>query len=75
MDFLGPHFGGVSVELPKKFREKKLRLQLNNFTKKLDFHVLWFRRREEQRTKIRKKKNEKKKKKTHRGQKWVGWLG
>ena len=44
MDFLGPHFGGFPVELPKKFREKKLRLQLNNFTQKLDFDVLWFRR-------------------------------
>ena len=29
----------------KKFRGTKLRLQLNNFTQKLDFDVLWFRRR------------------------------
>ena len=36
---------GFPVELPQKFREKKLRLQLNNFTQKLDFDVLWFRRR------------------------------
>ena len=45
IDFFGPHFGGFAVELPEKFREKKLHLQLNNFTEKLDFHVLWFRRR------------------------------
>ena len=31
--------------LPKKFRETKLRLQLINFTQKLDIDVLWFRRR------------------------------
>ena len=60
------------------FREKKLRLQLNNFTQKLNFHVL--RLGEEERTIITKKKKEKKGKKgkkgkkrnkPHRGQKWV----
>ena len=30
---------------PKKFQEIKLRLQFNSFTHKLDFDVLWFRRR------------------------------
>ena len=44
MDFLGPHFGGFPVGCPKKFRENKLRLQLNTFTQKVDFDVLWFRR-------------------------------
>ena len=37
--------GGFPGELLKKFPEKKLRLQLNNFTQKLIFNVLWFRRR------------------------------
>ena len=41
IDFLEAHFGGFTVE----FRETKLRLQLNNFTQKLDFDVVWFRRR------------------------------
>ena len=41
IDFLGPILGG---NCPKKFREKKLHFQLNNFTQKLDFDVLWFRR-------------------------------
>ena len=44
IDFSGPILGGFPVELPKKFREKKLHLQLNNFTQKLNFHVLLFRR-------------------------------
>ena len=45
MDFLGAScWGGSRWSCPKKFREKKLRLQLNNFTQKVDFHVLWFRR-------------------------------
>ena len=71
MDFWGPILGGSRWSFPKKFREKKLRLQLNNFTQKLNFDLLWFRRRA---YKIRKKKKEKKKrKKPHRGQKWVGW--
>ena len=38
-----------------------MHLQLNNFTQKLDFHVLWFRRRRAY--KIRKKKRKKKRKK------------
>ena len=38
-------WGGPAGVAPKTFGEKKLRLQLNNFTQKLDFHVLWFRRR------------------------------
>ena len=47
IDFLGPILGGPRPpwSCPKKFREKKLYLQLNNFTQKLDFDVLWFRRR------------------------------
>ena len=45
IDFLGPHFGGVPVELPQKISGEKMRLQLNNFTQKLYFDVLWFRRR------------------------------
>ena len=48
------------MELPQKI-SKKLRLQLNNLTQKLDFDVLWFG--EEERTKIRKKKRKKKEKK------------
>ena len=59
--------GGPRGSCPKKYQEKKLRLQLNNFTQKLDFDVL------EERTKIWKKKKRKRKKKPHRGQKWVGW--
>ena len=44
-DFLGPHFGGVPGGVaPKKFQETQLRMYLNNFTQKLDFYVLWFRR-------------------------------
>ena len=31
--------------VPKKFQETKLRLQVNNFKQKLDFGVLWYRRR------------------------------
>ena len=41
IDFWGFRFGIG----PKKLQETKLRLQLNNFTQKLDFDVLWFRRR------------------------------
>ena len=45
IDFLGPHFGGVPGGVaPKKFQETQLRMYLNNFTQKLDFYVLWFRR-------------------------------
>ena len=50
------------MELPQKFREKKLNLKLNNFTQKLDFDVLWFRRRRAY-TKFRKKEKKKKGKK------------
>ena len=35
-------FGDSRGSRPKKLRETKLRLQLNNFTQKLDFDVLWF---------------------------------
>ena len=43
--FLGPHFGGVPGGVaPKKFQKTQLRMYLNNFTQKLDFYVLWFRR-------------------------------
>ena len=58
---MAPIWGGFRWSCPKIFREKKLHLQLNNFTQKLDFHVLWLG--EEERTKIRKKKREKKGKK------------
>ena len=44
-----------------------MRLQLNNFTQKLDFDVLWFRRR------AYKNWEEKKRDEPHRGQTWVGW--
>ena len=37
--------GSSQWSCPKKFREKKMRLQFNNFTQKLDIDVLWFRRR------------------------------
>ena len=61
MEFWGSILGGFLVELPQKFQEKKLRLQLNNFTQKLDFDFCGLG--EEERTKIRKKKKEKKGKK------------
>ena len=57
-DFLRPHFGGFLENGLKKLRETKLRSKLNNFTQKLDFDVLWFRRRE---YKIYKEKTESKK--------------
>ena len=63
MNFLG----GSQGSCPRKFREKKLRLQLNNFTQKLNFHVLWFRRA----YKIYEEKG--KRNKPHRCHKWVGW--
>ena len=53
-----------------------MQLQLNNFTQKLDFDILWFRRRVHKIQKKKGKKGEKKKekvKKPHRRQKWVGW--
>ena len=42
-------FGGPSLGVPrgvgsKKFWETKLRLQLNNFTQKLDLDVQWYKR-------------------------------
>ena len=43
--FWGPILGGSRESCPKNFLEKKLRLQLNNFAQKLNFDVLWFRRR------------------------------
>ena len=43
---------------PKKFWEKKLRVQLNSFAKSVQ---------------NLERKKRKKKEKTHRGQKWVGW--
>ena len=57
MDFLG----GYRWSCPKKFREKKVHLQLNNFTQKLDFHVLWFRRSKKSVQKLGRKKGKKKK--------------
>ena len=33
------------MELPQKISGEKIAFQLNNFTQKLDFDVLWFRRR------------------------------
>ena len=70
-EFPKTFFGGhlfVFVEYLKKFRETKLRLQLNNVTQKLDFNVLWFRKRRAHQL-LKAKKEEKK---AHRGQKWVG---
>ena len=43
--FWAPIWGGSRWSCPKKFREKQLPLQFNNFIQKLDFDVLWFRRR------------------------------
>ena len=44
--FWVPIFRGVPASVAaKKIRQTKLRLQLNNFTLKLNFNVLWFRRR------------------------------
>ena len=57
INFRGPIFGGFWRCGPKKFRETKLRLQLNKFTQKLDFDVLG----EEERTRFRKRKNKKEK--------------
>ena len=47
INFWGAILGGFRRSGPKKFWETKLRLQLNNFTQKLDFNVLWFRWRTE----------------------------
>ena len=60
MDFWRPHLGGFPMELPQEFREKKLRLQLNNFTQNLDFDVLWFKRRRVYKISEEKKGKEKK---------------
>ena len=75
MDFWGPILGGFRWSCPKKFREKKLCLQLNNFTQKLYIDVLWFSRRRayKNQEENKGKKEEKKGNKPHRGQKWVGW--
>ena len=59
--------GGFRESRPKKFLEAELCLQLNNFKQKLDFDVLWFKKR------AHKIKEEKKRKKPHGDQKWVGW--
>ena len=72
IDFWGPILGGFPVELTKKFREKKLRLQLNNFIQKLNFHVCGL---GEERTKFREKKRKGKKKKKTSSRPKVGWLG
>ena len=69
IDFWGPCFGVLPGDRLSKISGAKLRLQLNNVIQKLDFDVLWFRRRA---YKIQKEKKTKKEKKTHRGQKWVG---
>ena len=70
--FWGPILGDSRWSCPKKFQERKLRLQLNNFTRKLDFDVLWFRRRrayKNQEEKKRKKKEKKGKKRKKKGKK------
>ena len=51
--------GGSRGSRPKKFRETNLRVQLINFTQKLDFTVLWFRKKRAY--KIQKKKEKKRK--------------
>ena len=56
IDFLGGFWGSG----PQKIQETKLRLQLNNFTQKLDFDVLWFRRRAHKIYEEKKRKNKKK---------------
>ena len=66
MIFGGPILGDAREGGPKIFRETISRLQLNNFTQKLDFEE------EEKRTKFRKKKRKKINKKPHHRQKWVG---
>ena len=72
-----PHFGGVSGGVaPKIFGRKKWRLQLNNFTQKLDFDI-FSGLGEEEHTRFRKKKREKtlKKEKPHRVGIWMkGYL-
>ena len=68
---MGPHFGGVPVELLQKVLGEKIALAAQQLCTKIRFpcfHGLG----EEERTKIRKKKKEKKNK-PHRGQKWVNW--
>ena len=60
--------GGSRGSWPKKFRKTKSRLQLNNFTQKLNFDVLRFKRRrahknqEEKKGKNRKNKEKEEKK-------------
>ena len=43
IDFWATILGDFRRNGPKKFRETEWRLQLNNFTQKLDFNVLSFR--------------------------------
>ena len=65
-------WGGSRWSCPKKFREKKLRLKLNNSTQKLDFDVLWlFEKKSVQN--LGRKKRKKKRNEPHCSQKWVGW--
>ena len=40
----GAHFGGYRGSGPPKISFEKITLQLNDFTQKLDFDALWFRR-------------------------------
>ena len=69
--FFGASFWGVPRRVaPKKFLETQLQMYLNNFTQKLDFYVLWFRR--TWAYKIWEEKKEKIRKKPNRGRKWVG---
>ena len=63
--------GGFWKSGSEKFRETKLRLQLDNFTQKLDLDVLQFRRRRAY--KIQEKKKEKKGKKKTSSRLKVGW--
>ena len=83
---MGPILEGSRGSRPRKFLEKKLRLQLNNLTQKLDFDFCGLEEEEYTRFEKKRKKNRKKgkkkeklgkkgkrRKKPHRGQKWVGW--
>ena len=84
---MGPILEGSRGSRPRKFLEKKLRLQLNNLTQKLDFDFCGLgeeectrfekKKRKKKGKKGNKRKNKEKKekrtKKPHRSQKWVGW--
>ena len=61
----GPHFEGFQGSRPRKILEKKLRLQLNNFTQKLDFDFCGLG--EDECTRFEKKKRKKREKKEIKG--------